>query len=31
MTEPLHRVIMILLGIKTEAGNGLLVKADKSR
>ena len=31
MTEPLHHIIMILFGIITEAGNGLLVKASKSR
>ena len=27
MTEPLHQIIMILFGIITEGGNGLLVKA----
>ena len=31
MTEPLHHIIMILFGIITEGGNGLLVKASKSR
>ena len=31
MTEPLHDIIMILFGIITERGNGLLVKASKSR
>ena len=31
MTEPLHHIIMILFGIITERGNGLLVKASKGR
>ena len=31
MTEPLHHKIIILFGIITERGNGLLVKASKSR
>ena len=31
MTEPLQHIIMILFGIITEGGNGLLVKASKSR
>ena len=31
MTEPLHHIIMILFGIITEEGNGLLVKASKRR
>ena len=31
MTEPLHHIIMILFGIITEAGDGLPVKASKSR
>ena len=31
MTEPLHRIKMILFGIITDSGNGLLFKASKSR
>ena len=31
MTEPLHRIKMILFGIITDSGNGLLLKASKSR
>ena len=30
MTETLHHIIMILFGIITERGNGLLVKASKT-
>ena len=31
MTEPLHHKIIILFGIITERGNGLLVKAGNSQ
>ena len=31
MTESLHHIIIIIFGIIPEGGNGLLVKASKSR
>ena len=31
MTKPLYHIIIILFGKVTEGGNGLLVKACKSR